>query len=67
MEKLKNLFYTGSAFAATAMLSAPAFAGELADAVTDGVDRAELMLIGVAVLTVAGLIFMIRSGKKAAN
>ena len=44
-----------------------ASAGQLADAVTNGVDTAELLLIGVCVLTVSGIIFLIRSGKKTAN
>lgn len=56
------------ATAATAMMASPlAYAGELSDAVQGGVDTTELMAIGVIVLTVAGIILLIRSGKKAAN
>jgi len=56
------------ATAATAMLaSAPAFAGELSDAVQAGVDTTELTAIGVIVLGVAGIILLIRSGRNAAK
>lgn len=51
--------------ASVALASAPAFAGEYSEAVKGGVDNAELMAIGVVVLTVAGIILFIRSGRKA--
>lgn len=44
-----------------------ASAGELAAAATGGMDKAELTLIGVAVLAVCGLIFLIKSGKRTAT
>ncbi len=76
---MKNLTVTRSNLAHRARqigagLAASAFAfaaqaGELADAVTGelATAKAEIMLIGAAVLTVAGVILLIRSGKKAAN
>ena len=63
--RAKQIAQGASALALTAMV-APAFAGELASAVTEGIDKAELMLIGAAVLALAGVIALIRAGKKAA-
>jgi len=50
-------------------LSAAASAGELAAAFTTEVEaaKAELMLIGGSLMIVAGVIVLIRSGRKAAN
>lgn len=53
--------------ATTGFVASQAHAGVLADAVTDGIDVAELTLIGVAVLAMYGVIALIRGGKKAAN
>lgn len=64
--RAKQIATGATAFAVTAMASAPAFAGDLASAATDGMDKAELLLIGAAVLTLCGVIALIRSGKKAA-
>lgn len=51
-----------------AMVAAPAaFAGELATAVTGELDKAELTLIGVGVLALAGVVALIRAGRKSAG
>ncbi|XQA67129.1 hypothetical protein ACM9XC_07285 [Xanthomonas sacchari] len=56
------------AVGATALVvSGLASAGEMAEAVSAGVDKTELTAIGVVVLTITGIILMIRSGKKAGN
>ncbi len=65
--RAKQIASGASLFAVTAMATRPAFAGELADAATAAMDKAELVLIGVAVLTLCGVIAMIRSGKRATN
>ena len=44
-----------------------ASAGQLSEAVAGGVDKTELLLIGVIVLTVSGIILLVRSGKKTAG
>jgi hypothetical protein len=64
--RAKQIATGATAFAVTAMASAPAFAGDLAEGATSGMDKAELMLIGVAILTLCGVIALIRAGKKAA-
>lgn len=56
---------TAAALAVTAFVAGNAHAGALADAVTDGVDTAELMLIGAVALGVTGIIMLIRGGRKA--
>ncbi|MGH8040317.1 MAG: hypothetical protein ACRES5_08515 [Pseudomonas sp.] len=66
-EKLRSIATKATAVVTTAMVAAPAFAGDLADAVTQSAEPAELTLIGVAVLTLCGVILMIRSGKRAAS
>jgi hypothetical protein len=63
----KNKLAGVAAIGMTAAMSGPAFAGELASAVTAGLDGAELTLIGVAVLTLTAVVVMIRSGKRAAG
>jgi len=65
--KIRNKLAAASAFAMTVAMTGPAFAGELADAATAGMDPAEVTAIGVAVLTVCAVIFMIRSGKRVSN
>ncbi len=66
-QKINHKLAVASAVAMTAAMSGPAFAGELAGAVTDGIDKGEITLIGVAVLGLAGLIALIRAGRKAAG
>lgn len=56
-----------AAATAAALVSTGAFAGPAADAVSGGVDKAELISIGIVVLTVSGIILFIKSGKRAAN
>lgn len=65
--RAKQIATGATAFAMTAMVSAPAFAGELAEAVTTNIDKGELTLIGVAVLALAGVIALIKGGKRAAG
>lgn len=65
--RAKSIVTGASAFAITAMATAPAFAGDLATAATESMDKGELMLIGVAVLTLCGVIALIRAGKRAAS
>lgn len=54
-------------FAAAALAAGTAAAQDLAAAVTSEVDTAVLLGIGVVVLGIAGILLMIRSGRKAAN
>ena len=65
--KVRNVSIKAAAVVTTALVSVPAFAGPMAEAATDGMDVAELGLIGVAVLTMAGVIALIRAGRKAAG
>jgi len=65
IRKARNKIAAVATTASVALASAPAFAGEYAEAVKGGVDTAELLAIGVVVLTVAGIILFIRSGRKA--
>ena len=55
------------AVASTALVAAPAFAGDLATAATEGMDKAELALIGAAVLTLCGVVALIRAGRRASG
>lgn len=64
---LKKITGGVSAFALTAMVAGQAHAGALADAITGGLDEAELMLIGAAVLTLTGIVVLIRKSGKAAG
>lgn len=65
--KLKKYGSAVATAATTAMASGAAFAGEMSEAVSAGVDKTEIIAIGVVVLTITGIILMIRSGKKSAN
>ncbi|WP_064749618.1 hypothetical protein [Lysobacter antibioticus] len=47
--------------------AAAANAGAMSEAVSGGVDKAELLLIGVVVLTISGVVLMVRSGKRVAS
>ncbi|KAB7763911.1 hypothetical protein [Xanthomonas maliensis] len=67
MPKFKTLFAQAAAVTATALVAPMAFAGEMSDAVKASIDNTELLGIGVIVLTISGIVLMIRSGKKAAN
>lgn len=63
----KNKIAGVAAIGMTAAMSGPAFAGDLASAVTAGLDGAELTLIGVAILTLCSVLVMIRMGRRAAG
>jgi hypothetical protein len=56
----------GAGVAAVATAGA-ASAGELATAVTDGIDKGELTLIGVGVLAVCGIIVLIKAARRASG
>jgi hypothetical protein len=65
--KARNVSIKAAAVVSTAMVSVPAFAGELANAATEGMDKTELGLIGAAVLAMCGLVALIRAGRKASG
>ncbi|WP_242876815.1 hypothetical protein [Stenotrophomonas maltophilia] len=67
IKNVRNKLAAVSAIGMTALASAPAFAGELATAATEGMDKAELILIGVAVLSLCGVIALIRAGRRASS
>lgn len=67
LTKLKNVGAMSlTAVTGLALSAQAAFAGDLADAVTAEIATAktELMLIGVAVLGIAGVLLLIRSAKR---
>ncbi|WP_312704148.1 hypothetical protein [Stenotrophomonas lactitubi] len=66
-KNLRKFGIKAAAVASTAMVAAPAFAGELASAATEGMDKAELTLIGVAVLTLCGVVALIKKGQRASG
>lgn len=67
--KTRHLGKKASLALTTALAAGMANAGPLADAFTGEADsaKAEILLIGAAIMIVCGVIFFIRSGKKAAN
>lgn len=65
--KIKKAAIGFAATATTALVPVAAFAGELDEAVSQGVDKTVLTAIGVVALTITGIILLIRSGKKAAS
>ncbi|WP_422506154.1 hypothetical protein [Stenotrophomonas sp. GZD-301] len=70
MKKTINLHSIGlkaAAVATTAMAAAPAFAGDLASAATSGMDSAELILIGVGVLTLSAVVVLVKKGQRASG
>lgn len=67
MKKFKTFAGRAAAVTTAALVAAPAFAGELATAASDGMDKAELILIGVAVLTLCGVVALIRAGRRASG
>lgn len=67
IKNARNKLAAVSAIGMTALASAPAFAGELAASATEGMDKGELILIGVAVLALSGVIALIRAGRRAAS
>ncbi len=66
-KNLRKIGLKAAAIASTAMVAAPAFAGDLATAATEGMDKAELTLIGVAVLTLCGVVALIKKGQRASG
>ncbi|MEN5260262.1 hypothetical protein [Stenotrophomonas hibiscicola] len=67
IKNLRNIGLNAAAIASTAMVAAPAFAGDLATAATEGMDKGELMLIGAAVLTLCGVVALIKKGQRASG
>jgi len=65
--KARNVSIKAAAVVTTALVSAPVFAGPLAEAATGGMDIAELSLIGAAVLGMCGVVALIRAGRKASG
>lgn len=65
--KAKSGFYTFAAVGTAAMMTGPAFAGELATAVTGALDSTEMTLIGVGVLTLTGVVVLIKKSQRAAG
>lgn len=72
-KKFSNKFYSACALASTALVASPVFAagggdaGALLTGVQGGVDEAVLWGIGGVILTIAGIILMIRKSSKASN
>lgn len=69
-QKAGNFGARFAGLTALAMAAAPAaFAqgADLAGAVTAEVDTAQLIAIGLVVMTVAGIVMFVRSGKRVAN
>jgi len=66
-KNLRKIGIKAAAIASTALVAAPAFAGELATAATEGMDKGELTLIGVAVLTLCGVVALIKKGQRASG
>lgn len=58
-----------SALGLTVAMTVPAFAAgtELSDALTASVDTTQLLTIGGVVMTIAGIILLIRSGRKSSG
>lgn len=67
IKHFRNIGLKAAAIASTALVAAPAFAGELATAATEGMDKGELMLIGAAVLTLCGVVALIKKGQRASG
>lgn len=66
-KNVRNFGIKAASVASIAMVAAPAFAGELATAATEGMDKGELTLIGVAVLTLCGVVALIKKGQRASG
>jgi len=65
--KVRNVSIKAAAVVTTALVSAPVFAGPLAEAATGGMDIAELSLIGAAVLAMCGVVALSSAGRKASG
>lgn len=68
-EKIRNAPLALAVAASAMIATGPAFAGDLADAITAEITtaKAELLLVGAAVLTIAGVLLLIRSVKRGAG
>lgn len=64
---IRNKVAGAAAVATAALYAGAASAGPLADAASEGMDNAELYLIGAAVLTLSGVVVLIRKGQRAAG
>ena len=69
MEKGRNLAVAGAVGLTALAATGPSWAGDLADAVTTEIAtaKAEILLVGVAVMGIVGVLLLIRSVKRAAN
>lgn len=67
LQKINHKLAAASAFALTAVMTGPAFAGPLAEAASSEMDKGELALVGAAVLTLCGVVALIRAGRKASG
>ncbi|WP_408953709.1 hypothetical protein [Lysobacter sp. Hz 25] len=67
MRKLTTRIKQAAVGTAAALVATAASAGAAADAVKAGVDNAELIAIGIVVLTIAGIVLFVKSGKRVAN
>lgn len=69
VQKGRNMAAMGAATVAGMALTAPAWAGDLADAITTEIAtaKAEILLVGVAVMGIVGVLLLIRSVRRAAG
>lgn len=69
LDKIKSGYAAGCVALTGMVVSSSAFAGDLADAITAEIAtaKAELLLVGAAVLGIAGVLLLIRSVKRSAN
>jgi hypothetical protein len=64
---IRSKFSAGAASLLCFAMAPAAFAGELAEAATSGMDKSELTLIGVAVMALCGVVALIRAGRRASG
>lgn len=69
LQKGRNMAAMGAATVAGMALTAPAWAGDLSDAITTEIAtaKAEILLVGVAVMGIVGVLLLIRSVRRAAG
>lgn len=69
MQKGRHMAAVGAATVAGMALTGPAWAGDLADAITTEIAtaKAEILLVGVAVMGIVGVLLLIRSVRRAAG
>lgn len=66
-DKLKSGAAAFLAVVSTALIAGTAHAGELADAVTDNLDKAEMTAIGVGILALCGVVVLIKKAQRASG